>query len=72
MSQHEDLGDELGGDQHDGKQGRRLPSEEKIFRRGLDEDIGTCLHLLLTPCMLGESITGVQLELDSASNLTRP
>ena len=77
-SQHKDLGDELGdhllgGDQHNGEHsGEDRLQRNGVFSKGLDEVIGTFLHLVLTPCILGESIIGVQPKLNSASNLTRP
>ena len=49
----------------------RLQGKE-VFSDVLDEVIGMFLHLLLTPCILGESTTGVQLELDSASTRLVP
>ena len=52
MFQHDDLGD----DEHGEPIGYGLS-------RVLSEVIGTFLHLLFTPCNLGESITEVQLKL---------
>ena len=83
LAQHKDLGDELGdhllgGDQHDGENSGKDHLQRKgVFSKGLDEVIATFLHLVLTSCILGESIisaarTQLSLELDSASVLTRP
>ena len=55
------LRDEHGEDQHNGEHsGIDQPSEKRGFSEVLDKFIGTVFHLLLTPCVLGESITEVQ------------
>ena len=64
LSQRRDLGKDSGGED--------CLQEKEVFNRGLVEFIGTFLHLLLTPCILGKSITIVQFKLDSASNFSRP